>query len=69
MLSNANIWPAFWLTIGGAMLVTAALCLLVAAYSPGWFRSRRRHQPALTPVEWAGHGHRGHRGHREAKAA
>jgi hypothetical protein len=61
MLSNANIWPMFWLTIGGAMLVTAALCLLVATFSPAWFRPHRRHQPALTPVgrpeRQAGHDH------------
>jgi hypothetical protein len=66
MLSNADIWPAFWLTIGGAMLVTVALCLLVATYSPAWFRPRRRHQPALTSAHWAGHDHRDDR---EARAA
>jgi hypothetical protein len=66
MLSNADIWPALWLTIGGAVLVTTALCLLVATFSPAWFRPRRRHQPALIPAEQAGNDHQGHR---EAKAA
>jgi hypothetical protein len=66
MLSNADIWPALWLTIGGALLVTAALCLLAATFSPAWFRPRRRHRPALTPAERAGHDHQDRR---EAKAA
>jgi hypothetical protein len=64
MLNYTNFWPALGLTIGVAVLVTAALCLLVATFSPGWFRSR--HQPAVTPVERSG---RGHHGHREPKAA
>ena len=66
MLNYTDFWPAIWLTIGGAMLVTAALCLLVATFSPDWFRSRRRHQLTLTPAERAGHDHQDHR---EPKAA
>ncbi len=60
MLNYTNFWPAFGLTIGVAMLVTAALCLLVATFSPDWFRGRRR-QAAVTPAEHAGHDHRDHR--------
>jgi len=66
MLNYTDFWPAIWLTIGGAMVVTAALCLLVATFSPDWFRPRRRHQPALTPAERAGHDHQDRR---EPKAA
>ena len=64
MLNYTNFWPALGLTIGVGMLVTAALCLLVATFSPDWFRSR--HQAAVTPVERSG---RGHHGHHESKAA
>jgi hypothetical protein len=56
----ADFWPSLWLIMGGAALVTAALCLLVATFSPTWFRPRRRHQPALTPVERTGHDRQGH---------
>ena len=75
MLNYADPWPAVWLTIGVGLLVTAALCLLVAAFSPDWFRPRRRHQPAVAPAGHAGHDHRnhqghgGHGGHREPEAA
>jgi hypothetical protein len=65
MLNYTNFWPAFGLTIGVAMLVTAALCLLVATFSPDWFR-RRRHQAAVTPAGHAGHDHRDHREPRAA---
>jgi hypothetical protein len=51
MFSNADFWPAIWLTIGAAMVVTAALCLLVATYSPDWFRSRRARPPAPLRTE------------------
>lgn len=60
MLNYTNFWPAFGLTIGVAMLVTAALCLVVATFSPDWFRGRR-HQAAVTPAEHAGRDHRDHR--------
>jgi hypothetical protein len=42
------------------MVVTAALCLLVATYSPDWFRSRRHHHGTVTPAKPAAHGHRDH---------
>jgi hypothetical protein len=60
MLSNTDFWPSLWLILGGAALVTAALCLLVATFSPTWFRLRRPHQPALTPAERIGHDHKEH---------
>jgi hypothetical protein len=66
MLNYTNFWPAIGLTIGVALVVTAALCLLVATFSPDWFRGRRRHQTAITPAEHAEHDHRDHR---EPKAA
>ena len=69
MLNYTNFWPAIGLTIGVGLLVTAALCLLVATFSPDWSRGRRRHQAAVTPAEHAGHDHRDHRGHGEPKAA
>jgi hypothetical protein len=76
MLNYTDFWPAIGLTIGVAMLVTAALCLLVATFSPDWFRPRRRHQVAAAPAERAGHDHSGHdhsgrdhSGRQEPKAA
>jgi len=65
MLNYTNFWPAIGLTIGVGLLVTAALCLLVAAFSPDWFRPRRRPQPAAIPAEPVGHDHQNHRGHRD----
>ena len=62
MLNYTNFWPAIGLTIGVGLLVTVALCLLVATFSPDWFRPRRR---AVTPAEPAGHNHQNHRGHRD----
>jgi len=66
MLNSTDFWPAIGLTIGLAMVVTAALCLLVATFSPDWFRPRRRHQAAAAPAEQAGHDHYGQE---EPKAA
>jgi len=60
MLNYADPWPAVWLTIGVGLLVTAALCLLVATFSPAWFRPRRRHQSAVAPAERAGYDYRDH---------
>ncbi len=63
----ADFWPLFWTIIGGAALVTVLLSLLVATFSPTWFRSRQRHQPTLTPAEQqAGHHYQASQ---EAKAA
>ena len=69
MLNYTNFWPAVGLTIGVGMLVTAALCLLLATFSPDWFRGRRRHQAAVIPARRAGHDRQGQRGHDEPKAA
>jgi hypothetical protein len=57
MLNYTDVWPAIWLTIGVALVVTAALCLLVATFSPDWFRPRRRHQATVGRAEPAGHDH------------
>ena len=57
MLNYTDFWPAIWLTIGVGVVVTAALCLLVATYSPDWIRSRRRHHPAVTLTKRTGHHH------------
>jgi hypothetical protein len=66
----ADFWPLFWVITGGAALVTVVLSLLVATFSPAWFRSHQRHQPSRTPAELAGQraGH-DYRDRREAKAA
>ena len=66
----ADFWPLFWTILGGAALVTVALSLLVATFSPTWFRSHRRHQHVLTPAEPAGRpaGH-AYQARRDAKAA
>lgn len=54
MLSyGADFWPYFWAILGGAALLTVVLCLLVATFSPTWFRSHRRQQPAHAPAESA----------------
>jgi hypothetical protein len=66
MLNYTDFWPAIWLTIGAAMVVTAALCWLVATFSPDWFRPHRRHQATVTP---AGQADRDHQGRHEPKAA
>ncbi len=47
----ADFWPLFWTIIGAAALVTVVLSLLVATFSPAWFRSRQRHQPTVTLAE------------------
>jgi hypothetical protein len=66
MLNYTDFWPALWLTIGAGLVVTAALCLLVATFSPDWFRPRRHHHGTVTPVKPAAHGHQDRR---EPKAA
>jgi len=70
MLNYTNFWPAVGLTIGVGLLVTAALCLLVALFSPDWFRPRRRPQPVVAPAGHArhtGHDHQNHQGHRDRR--
>jgi len=53
MLSFASdFWPLFWTIVGSAALLTVLLSLLVAVFSPAWFRSRRQ-QPARPPVRLA----------------
>ena len=64
MLNYTNFWPAVGLTIGVGLLVTAALCLLVALFSSDWFRPRRRYQAAVAPAGHGGHDHRDHQNHR-----
>lgn len=49
----ADFWPLFWTITGGAALVTVVLSLLVATFSPTWFRSLQRHQPTPAPAELA----------------
>ncbi len=51
-----DFWPLFWAITGGAALVTVALSLLVATFSPKWFR-RHPHQPGFTPAGVAGRRH------------
>ena len=66
----ADFWPLFWTIIGGGALVTVLLSLLVATFSPTWFRSHQRHQPTLAPAkpaeQQAGHHYQAGQ---EAKAA
>jgi hypothetical protein len=74
MLSFApDFWPLFWAILGGAALLTVALSLLVAAFSPTWFRPHHRHQAASAPAGPAGSAGRQvrhpHRGRREVKTA
>lgn len=66
MLNYTDFWPAIWLTIGVALVVTAALCLLVATFSPDWLRPRRPHQAVAGPAGRAAHDHQDHQ---EPKAA
>jgi hypothetical protein len=52
----ANFWPLFWTVIGGGMVLTVLLSLLVATFSPTWFQHR---QPAqVVPVRPAEHDRR-----------
>ncbi len=72
MLNYTDFWPALGLTIGVGMLVTVALCLLVAMFSPDWFRPRRPRQAAVATARHPAHDHRDHGdygNHREPKAA
>lgn len=48
----ADFWPLFWTITGAGALLTVLLSLLVATFSPTWFRSRR--QPTLTSAGLAG---------------
>ena len=41
---GADFWPLFFAVIGGAAVLTVLACLLVARFSPAWFR-RGHHQP------------------------
>jgi len=46
MLSFASdFWPLFWMAVGGGAALTVLACLLVAVFSPAWFR-HGRHEPA-----------------------
>jgi hypothetical protein len=38
----ANFWPLYWTVIGGGAVLTVLLSLLVATFSPRWFRRRRQ---------------------------
>ena len=67
MLSFASdFWPLFWTIIGAAALLTVLASLLVAVFSPEWFRSRR-HQPAGPPARLAAR--QAGPAHRAARAA
>jgi hypothetical protein len=55
----ANFWPLFWTVIGGSMVLTVLLSLLVATFSPTWFRTPQRRQPAqVVAVRTAAHDRR-----------
>jgi hypothetical protein len=60
-----DFWPLFWAITGGAALVTVLLSLLVATFSPEWFRRHHPHQPGVTPAGVAGRRH-GHDHHAQA---
>ncbi len=58
MLSFASdFWPLFWVIVSGGAALTVLACLLVAVFSPAWFR-HDRHEPARPlPLRTAsGHG-------------
>ena len=64
MLSFASdFWPLFWTIVGTGALVVVLLSVLVAAYSPAWFR--REH--GGPPTERADRN--GHRAGEYARAA
>jgi hypothetical protein len=47
MLTYASdFWPLFWTVLGGGLVLTVLASLLVATFSPEWFRSRREPTPA-----------------------
>jgi hypothetical protein len=54
MLNHAaDFWPLFWTVLGSGLVLTALVSLLVAAFSPAWFQSRREPAPirANPPAE------------------
>jgi hypothetical protein len=51
LTSAANFWPLLWTFVGGGAVLTVLLSLLVARFSPTWFRTPRRHQPAVAVSE------------------
>jgi peptidoglycan/LPS O-acetylase OafA/YrhL len=51
LTSAANFWPLLWTIVGGGAVLTVLLSLLVARFSPTWFRTPRRRQPAVAASE------------------
>jgi len=50
MLSYASdFWPLFWIIAGSGALLTALACLLVATFSPSWFK-HHHHVAPLTEL-------------------
>jgi hypothetical protein len=49
MLSYASeFWPLFWIIVGSGTVLTALSCLLVATFSPSWFK---HHGQLALPTE------------------
>lgn len=46
MLSHASgFWPLSWLVAGSGAVLTALACLLLATFSPSWFKRHDQHAP------------------------
>lgn len=66
MLSYASdFWPLFWLIIGAGAVLTVLACLLVAVFSPAWFRHDRHESAGRLPSR-AASGHVRTRGYSRA---
>ena len=51
LTSAANFWPLLGTIVGGGAVLTVLLSLLVARFSPTWFRTPQRRQPAVATSE------------------
>jgi len=51
LTSAANFWPLLGTIVGGGAVLTVVLSRLVARFSPTWFGTPQRRQPAVASSE------------------
>jgi hypothetical protein len=70
MLSYASdFWPLFWTVLGGGLVLTALVSLLVGTLSPDGLRSRREPAPAWAKLAADFRAERDYQARRGTKAA